>query len=423
VKKLASGWRRHIQVTAPAVAAVAALANSLTACSSPATTAKTLQVTTVPSPSRPASAIAAIVRQEMKTYHLRAVIVRVTKGDRVVTTQAFGPSMTGVPATPAMHFRNGAVAFAYVATLLMEYVDEHKVSLDDTIDRWVPSLPEARKVTLKMLANQTSGYPDFETDPAWTAAFNADPFRIFSYQERLGYAFRRPPAFPPGTNWSYSYTNFMILGHILSMIGKKPLATLLRRKVLKPMGLTGTTSSETSSMPNPVLHSFSSEREVAFHVPPRVTFYEEATYWNTVWGTPVGANETTNIYDLVKTAVAVGTGKLLSRSGYHAMTDSNLLGFGHKQRNCAPSCFRQIPAYNFGLGVVKAGSWILQDPLLSGWSSAEAYLPSRKIAIAVAATFEPAAFNAVGAEPNAAGPIFRSIGAYMAPNDPPPTKK
>jgi CubicO group peptidase (beta-lactamase class C family) len=425
VEKLASGWRRHIQVTTLVVAAVAvtALAISLTACSSPATAAKTLQVTTIPSQSRAASAIAAIVRQGMKTYHLRAVIVRVTKGDRVVTTQAFGPSMTGVPATAAMHFRNGAVAFAYVATLLMEYVDEHKVSLNDTINRWVPSLPEARKVTLKMLANQTSGYPDFETDPAWAAAFNADPFRIFTYTERLGYAFRRPPAFAPGTNWSYSHTNFMILGHILSMIGKKPLATLLRRKVLKPMGLTGTTSSETSSMPNPVLHSFSSEREVALHVPPKVPFYEEATYWNTVWGTPVGANETTNIYDLIKTAVAVGTGQLLSRSGYHAMTDSNLLGFGHKQGNCAPSCFKQIPAYNFGLGVVKAGSWILQDPLLSGWSSAEAYLPSRKIAIAVAATFEPAAFSAAGVEPNAADPIFRSIGAYMAPNDPPPTRK
>lgn len=82
--------------------------------------------------------------------------------------------MTGVPATPAMHFRNGAIAFAYVATLLMEYVDEHKVSLSDTINRWVPSLPEASKVTLKMLANQTSGYPDFETDPAWTAAVEPD---------------------------------------------------------------------------------------------------------------------------------------------------------------------------------------------------------------------------------------------------------
>jgi CubicO group peptidase (beta-lactamase class C family) len=425
VEKLASGWRRHIQVAIPVVAAAAitALAVSLTACSAPVTTAKTLQATTAQSQSPQASAIASIVRKAMQTYHLRAVIVRVTKGHKVVTTRAFGPSMTGLPATPGMHFRNGAVAFAYVATLLMEYVDEHKVSLADTISRWVPSLPEAHRVTLKMLANQTSGYPDFETDPAWTAAFNADPFRIFTYQERLDYAFRRPAQFPPGKNWSYSHTNFMILGHILSMIGKKPLATLLRQKVLKPMGLTGTTSSETSSMPNPVLHSFSSEREVALHVPSKVTFYEEATYWNTAWGTPAGANETTNIYDLIRTAVAVGTGRLLSRSSYHAMTDSRLLGFGHEQRNCAPSCFRQIPAYNFGLGVVKAGSWILQDPLLSGWSSTEAYLPARKIAIAVAATFDPAAFNSAGAEPNASDPIFRSIGAYLAPDDPPPTKK
>jgi CubicO group peptidase (beta-lactamase class C family) len=165
------------------------------------TTAKATRPATAVSETPQASGIAAIVRKAMTTYHLRAVIVRVTKGDKVVTTQAFGPSTTGVPATPAMHFRNGAIAFAYVATLLMEYVDEHKVSLDDTINRWVPTLPEANKVTLKMLVNQTSGYPDFETDPAWTAAFNADPFRIFTYKERLGYAFRRPVqycgSFPP----------------------------------------------------------------------------------------------------------------------------------------------------------------------------------------------------------------------------------
>ena len=423
--KLAGGWRRPIQVTTPAVAAatVSVLAVSLSACSAPVTTAKTLQATTAQSQSPQASAIAAIVRQGMQTYHLRAVIVRVTKGGKVVTTQAFGPSMTGLPATPAMHFRNGAVAFAYVATLLMEYVDEHKVRLSDTINRWVPSLPEANRVTLKMLASQTSGYPDFETDPAWTAAFDADPFRIFTYQERLGYAFRRPAAFPPGKNWSYSHTNFMILGHILSLIGKKPLATLLRQKVLKPMGLTGTTSSETSSMPNPVLHSFSSEREVALHVPSKVTFYEEATYWNTVWGTPAGANETTNIYDLIKTAVDVGTGKLLYRSSYHAMTDSKLLGFGHQQRNCAPSCFEQIPAYNFGLGVVKAGSWILQDPLLIVEILDHHHIGSIETRVPVAATFDPAAFNSAGVEPDASDPIFRSIGAYLAPNDPPPTKK
>ncbi len=67
--------------------------------------------------------------------------------------------MDGVPATTAMHFRNGAVAYQYVATLLMEFVDEHKVTLNDTIAQWMPKLPEASKVALKVLANQTTGYP------------------------------------------------------------------------------------------------------------------------------------------------------------------------------------------------------------------------------------------------------------------------
>ena len=62
-------------------------------------------------PTDQASAITAIVQKAMKTEHLRAVIVKVTQGDKVVIRQAFGESMTGVPATTAMHFRNGAVAF------------------------------------------------------------------------------------------------------------------------------------------------------------------------------------------------------------------------------------------------------------------------------------------------------------------------
>jgi CubicO group peptidase (beta-lactamase class C family) len=355
----------------------------------------------------------------MSPYQLRAVIVRVTRGNQVLTTQAFGTSMDGVPATTPMHFRNGAVAFEYVSTLLLEYVDEHKVMLNETIDHWLPDLPESHQVTLKMLANQTSGYPDFETDPTWNAQFNSNPFQIFSYQERLKDAFNRPLQFAPGTNWSYSHTNFMILGKILSMIGKAPLATLLHRKVLAPMGLTHTTGDRTSRIPSPVLHSFSSERRAALGVPDASTFYEESTFWNAQWGTPDGASETTDVYDMTKTAVAVGIGKLLTRSSYHAMTDPNLLGFGQKQANCVPSCFKQVPAYNYGLGVVRSGSWLLQNPLLGGYSASEAYLPSKKIAIAVVTTFNPGAFDCQGNYDNTSDVLWRKIAASVAPNDAP----
>jgi CubicO group peptidase (beta-lactamase class C family) len=391
-------------------------------------TAISLNARATPTPaatsrSEQASAIATILQKAMKTERLRAVIVKVTQGDKVITSQAFGESMTGVPATTPMHFPNGAVAFAYVSTLLMQFVDEHKVTLDDTIDRWMPQLPEANKVTLKMLANQTSGYPDFETDPAWLAAWSADPFHIWTFEERLKYAFARPVQFAPGTNWSYAHTNFMILGEILSKIGGKPLDTLLREKVLGPMGLKNTTASQTSEIPSPVLHEFDSERRGTLKIPANVSFYEESSFWNAQWGTPMGANQTTNIDDMVTTAIKVGTGALLSKSSYEAMTAPNLLGFGHKQDNCAPSCFTQVNGYNYGIGVVRSGSWLLQNPLLDGYSATEAYLPSKKIAIAVATTFAPEAFDSQGNYKNSSDTVFRSIGAYIAPDDAPPQPK
>ena len=285
--------------------------------------------------------ITRIVEEAMASLDLKAVIAEVQVGDRILTTQAFGESVTGVDATTDMHFRNGAVAFSYVSNLLLQYVDDGTVSLDDTIDQWAPELPESDTVTLLMLTNQTTGYPDFETDPGWTAAYNADPFHEFTYEERIEYAFNRPLQFEPGTNWSYAHTNFMILGHILSEIGGEPLDVLLKEKVLDPMGLTETEGYDSSFVPEPVLHAFSSERRVALGVDPSTLFYEESTFWNPVWGTPVGAAQTTTISDMTKTAIAIGTGELLSDESFHEMTDSQLIGFGERLPVCEPSCFTQ----------------------------------------------------------------------------------
>ncbi len=206
------------------------------------------------------------------------------------------------------------------------------------------------------------------------------------------------------------------------MIGKAPLATLLQQKVLEPMGLTQTAAYRTSNIPSPVLHSYSSERRAALGVPATNPSYEESTFWNAQWGTPDGAAETTNIYDMTKTAVAVGTGKLLSNSSYHAMTDPNLLGFGQKQPDCVPSCFTQVVGYNYGLGVVRSGSWILQNPLVGGYSATESYLPSQQIAIAVVTTFRPGAFDCQGDYGNTSDVLWRLIAKDLSPsNSPPPS--
>ena len=111
---------------------------------------------------------------------------------------------------------------------------------------------------------------------------------------------------------------------------------------------------------------------------------------------------------------------MLSKSSYKTQTGPNLLGFGSALPGC--SCAPQVNGYNYGLGIVRSGSWLLQNPLFGGYAATEAYLPSKKIAIAVAVTFAAGAFDEEGNYTNSSDAIFRSIGAYLAPSDAPPTK-
>jgi len=172
-------------------------------------------------------------------HDLGAVIVQVTDHGRRLFTQAYGESMTGVPATADMHFRNGAVAAQYMSTLLLRLVDQGRVGLDDAVANWLPELPHASDVTLRMLAGMTSGYPDYVSD-ALIEALYADPFHTFTQEELLDFAFAQPHLFTPGTNWSYAHTNAVVLGIILQQVTGKPLDAALSRGVLKPLGLRDT---------------------------------------------------------------------------------------------------------------------------------------------------------------------------------------
>lgn len=84
--------------------------------------------------------------------------------------------MTGVPATPAMHFRNGAMAFTYMSTMLMELVDRKEVRLEDKLNNFLPELPDADRISLKNLANMTSGYADYVYQPEVLRGITLDPF-------------------------------------------------------------------------------------------------------------------------------------------------------------------------------------------------------------------------------------------------------
>ncbi|MBV8637863.1 MAG: beta-lactamase family protein [Candidatus Eremiobacteraeota bacterium] len=368
------------------------------------------------------AAIVRVVRNAMTEQHLKAVIVQVRSGGRTIYSGAFGDSMTGVPAQPQMHFRNGALAFTYMSTLLLEFVDQKKVTLQTKLSTYFPDLPNANRVTLRELSQMTSGYADYVYQPELEQGIYSNPFRQWTPEELIHIGVSKPMQFAPGTNWGYSHTNYVILGRVLEKIAGMPLDDALRRYVLQPMGLKNTAAFATPWIPHPALHSFSSERRETLGIKSGIPFYEESTFWNPSWTTIQGAVETTDISDLNTSLEAVASGKLLSKTSADAQIKPSLIGFGHAQAGC-PACHANSVAFNYGLGVIITGPWITQTLGFAGASGAVGILPSQKLTIAVEATNGPGAYDAKGNAGLGAVTVFRLLANRLAPRtmpSPPP---
>ncbi len=324
-----------------------------------------------------AATIGNIVLATMKQKHLKALIVQVRSHGATVYTAVFGDSMSGVPATPAMHFRNGAMAFAYMSTMLLELVDQKKVTLDTKLARFRPDLPNAESITLRNLVSMTSGYADYVYQPQILNGTVFQPFRQWSPEELIHIGVRKPMDFKPGTNWGYSHTNFAILGGVLEKITHMPLNAAMHKYIFGPMNLHQTDGFTTPFIPAPVLHTFSSERRQGLGVKPNVPFYEESTYWNPSWTTFDGAVQTTDVENMGRSMEMIATGKLLSRDSLKELIGAQLIGFGHPAKGCA-ACRKNTKAFHYGLGVDVFGPWIAQNKLFSGSSATVGYLPAQQ---------------------------------------------
>jgi CubicO group peptidase (beta-lactamase class C family) len=368
--------------------------------------------------------IDAAIQNAISTRGLNAVLVQASVGRRTVISKAYGQSMPGVPASVDMHFRNGNVAAMYVSTLLLRLVDQGKVSLNDPLSKFRPDLRnmpnpgDGDRVTLGMLAGMTAGYHDYEQDQRLGDYIYTHPFEPFTTAQQLELAFSKPIQFTPGSNFSYSHTDYVLLGLALEKITGLPLRTAISRYVLRPLGLRNTRASQTAYIPPPVLHTYSSERREFLEIPAGKPFLEETTFWNPAWTFPRGAVETTTIADMTRSIVDIGSGKLLSRRSYHTQIDAHI-GFGHEQEGCE-SCRTLTKVLGYGLGVFRRGAWIAAEPLFAGLGSVAAYLPSKHIAISVVAALGQGSFDAEGTGRNDARPLFTEIAKILAPKDAPP---
>ncbi|HVL21666.1 MAG TPA: serine hydrolase domain-containing protein [Amaricoccus sp.] len=340
-----------------------------------------------------AARVAEIVNDSIDGRNLKASLAGFAFGDAQPALFAAGETMTGVPAMPDMHFRNGSVAIAYLGTLLLQLVDAGKLDLEDSLATWFPDYPKADQVTLRMLISGTSGYADYVTDAGFLADLHADPFRHWSPEELIAIAFARPMACEPGACWSYAHTNFVILGQVIEKATGRQLADLIRAGIVDRLGLENTRSDVTASIPMPVLHAFDAERGR----------HEESTFWDPSWTLAHGAIMTTDIADMLRSFAAIGAGTLVSPASHAAQI--------------APATAKLAPWSQgkfYGLGLFAIDGWLVQNPSFSGYAASVAYLPSRKLVIGTSVTIN----DRNTAEDNLSTDVLKDIAAYLAPEAP-----
>jgi D-alanyl-D-alanine carboxypeptidase len=157
-----------------------------------------------------------------------------------------GTSQLGTtkPVLEHSRFRVGSTTKAFTATVIMQLVDEGSIALDDPVSRWLPRIPNSDHITVRHLLGHTSGlYDSFRTIPRPPSAeFIEATRRTWTPEELIGRATEHPPVFtPPGSGFSYSNTNYTILGIIIERVTGLSYREAIDERIIRPLHLRGTT--------------------------------------------------------------------------------------------------------------------------------------------------------------------------------------
>jgi D-alanyl-D-alanine carboxypeptidase len=149
---------------------------------------------------------------------------------------------TGRRMRPGLTYRVGSVTKPLVATVVLQLVAEGRLSLSDTVDRWLPGiLPYGDQVTIRQLLNHTSGVPDYVVEPLVRLyTFPHGRFRAWRPRELVALIADQPPDFPAGTAWKYSNTGYVLAGLIVQAATGHKLGQELTRRIFRPLGLRNT---------------------------------------------------------------------------------------------------------------------------------------------------------------------------------------
>ena len=201
-----------------------------------------------------------VLAELVESMQVPSAVVLVRSSEFGDATFRFGSRVLGGDDLPATsdHYRIGSITKTMTATVILQLVQEGKLSLDDPISKYRPDVPNGDNITIAQLLDMRSGLAGYTENPMFQQAVDDDPERIWTPDELLALAFSAPPLFPPGTAWQYSNTNYVLLGLVMEDVTGQSVAELFQERLFDPLGLDGTVmpALDDASMPAVFAHGY-----------------------------------------------------------------------------------------------------------------------------------------------------------------------
>jgi CubicO group peptidase (beta-lactamase class C family) len=308
----------------------------------------------------------------------------------------FANRETNAPVDENSLFGIGSTTKPMVATVVLQLMEEGKLKLTDTVSQWVPDLakdvPNSDRITIKQLLGHTSGiqtYDSYIIDSSNRALLPGGLQREFTSKELVALIKDKPANFEPGQSFSYSNTNYTLLGEIVEKATGTNLASQLRSRIFEPLGMNQSFfASQEPVNPNNLTRSYTD-----LDGDGKLDYLNEGLSWAGAAGAVVATAA-----DTAKFAQALFQGELLAPKTLEMMTQ----GTSDFLQNINLSDYESLPNYEsllkqvnasryYGLGVFSGKSTGVGNQLSHGgdtvgWHSAMTYVPDRQITTTVLST-------------------------------------
>ena len=194
-----------------------------------------------PSP-QPARADLSLLLDKLRKEHdIPGAVLAVRYADGEV--EVFASGMTrlddGRTVDPDDCFYIGSITKTYTAAVVLQLVDEGKLSLDDTLSKYMPAVPRAERMTIRQLLNHTTGMGDIYLNVYYLPLQEMldQLANEWTPDELVRAGTELPTTFEPGTNWAYCDTAYDVLGRVVEIVTGNPLHDEYQTRLWEPLGL------------------------------------------------------------------------------------------------------------------------------------------------------------------------------------------